>query len=120
MVAASLFEAQLLQEIIMTKLIFIEPSGDRVEITATIGENVMLAATAQGIAGINTECGGSCMCATCHCLVIEAANPLPDMQSDEGLTLEFAADQMHDNSRLICELTVTPEMDGTVFQVIGR
>jgi len=104
----------------MTKLIFIEPSGERQEITATIGDNVMLAATAKGVAGIDAECGGSCMCATCHCLVIEAANPLPDMQSGERDTLEFTADQMQDNSRLTCQLTVTPEMDGTVFQVIGR
>lgn len=104
----------------MTKLVFIEPSGNRHEITATVGESVMQAATAQGVAGLDAECGGSCMCATCHCVVINAATPVPDMQSDEADTLEFTAEEMQVNSRLTCQLTVTPEMDGTVFKVIGR
>ena len=104
----------------MTRIVFIEPSGDRREIDAVDGESVMQAATAHGIAGIDAECGGSCMCATCHCLVVEAANPLPKMQSAEADTLEFTAQQMHGNSRLTCQLTVNPAMDGTVFQVIGR
>lgn len=104
----------------MTRLVFIEPSGNRCEIDAADGESVMQAATAKGIAGIAAECGGSCMCATCHCIVVEAVNALPDMQSAEADTLEFTAHQMHDNSRLTCQLTVTPAMDGTVFQVIGR
>ncbi|WP_296644837.1 2Fe-2S iron-sulfur cluster-binding protein [Roseinatronobacter sp.] len=104
----------------MTKLVFIEPSGNRREITATVGESVMQAATANGVVGIDAECGGSCMCATCHCLVIEPPNPLPDMQSDEADTLEFTAEDMKDNSRLTCQVTVTPELEGIVFQVIGR
>lgn len=104
----------------MTKLVFIEPSGNRHEITATDGESVMQAATVQGVVGIDAECGGSCMCATCHSLVIDAPNPLPVMQSDEADTLEFTAQDMQENSRLTCQVTVTPELDGTVFQVIGR
>jgi 2Fe-2S ferredoxin len=60
------------------------------------------------------------MCATCHCLVIDALNSLPEMQSDEADTLEFTAEDMKENSRLTCQVTVTPELDGIVFQVIGR
>ncbi len=104
----------------MTKLIFIEPSGSRREISADLGQTVMQAATAQGIAGIDAECGGSCMCATCHCLVIEGASALPDMASAEADTLEFTAENMQANSRLTCQIAVTPALDGTVFQVIGR
>ena len=104
----------------MTKLVFIEPSGNRHEITATDGESVMHAATANGVVGIDAECGGSCMCATCHCLVLDSPTTLPDMQSDEADTLEFTAEGMQDNSRLTCQVTVTPELDGVVFQVIGH
>lgn len=104
----------------MTKLIFIEPSGTRREIIAQDGDSVMQAATAHGVAGIDAECGGSCMCATCHCRVSSTPNPLPEMQSDEADTLEFTAEQSHEDSRLTCQLTVTSDMDGTVFQVIGR
>lgn len=104
----------------MTKIVFIEPSGNRHEITATEGQSVMQAATAHGVVGIDAECGGSCMCATCHCLVIDAPNPLPEMQSDEADTLEFTAEDMKEDSRLTCQVTVTSELDGIVFQVIGR
>lgn len=103
----------------MTKLIFIEPSGHRREIEATTGESVMQAATAAGVDGIDAECGGSCMCATCHCLVIEAPGGLPAMESAEADTLEFTAEEMHDNSRLTCQIVVSEQIDETVFQVVG-
>jgi ferredoxin, 2Fe-2S len=103
----------------MTKLIFLEPSGKRREIVAVDGQSVMQAATSQGIVGLDAECGGSCMCATCHCLVIDAPTPLPQMGTDEADTLEFTANDMQENSRLTCQLEVTPAFNGTVFQVIG-
>lgn len=103
----------------MTKLIFIEPSGNRREIEATPGESVMQAATVAGVEGIDAECGGSCMCATCHCLVIEAPGGLPAMESAEADTLEFTAEEMRDNSRLTCQIAVSDQIAGTVFQVMG-
>ncbi|EAQ43662.1 ferredoxin, 2Fe-2S [Roseobacter sp. MED193] len=104
----------------MTKLTFIEPSGNRREIEADGGQSVMQAATAAGIEGIAAECGGSCMCATCHCLVCEAPGGLPEMESDEADTLEFTAEEMRETSRLICQIEVTTEIEGTVFKVMGR
>ncbi|MDF3542028.1 (2Fe-2S)-binding protein [Sulfitobacter sp. M62] len=104
----------------MTKLVFIEPSGMRREIEVTSGQSVMQVATTAGVAGIDAECGGSCMCATCHCLVVEAPVSLPKMETDEADTLEFTAEEMHDNSRLTCQLAVTEDLGGTVFKVIGR
>ncbi|MYM57548.1 2Fe-2S iron-sulfur cluster-binding protein [Thalassovita mangrovi] len=104
----------------MTKITFIEPNGTRREIEAADGQSVMLAATGAGIDGISAECGGSCICATCHCLVIDAPQDLPEMEDTERDTLEFTSDAMQDNSRLTCQVEVTPALDGAVFQVVGH
>lgn len=104
----------------MTKLVFIEHGGNRREVEAENGKSVMVAATAAGVDGIAAECGGSCMCATCHCLVIETPNELPGMEETERDTLEFTANDMQPNSRLTCQITVGPDMAGTVFEVVGN
>lgn len=104
----------------MITLTFVEPSGRRREITCEPGQSAMQAATQAGIEGIDAECGGSCMCATCHCLVLQSPRPLPAPESAEADTLEFAAEAPQATSRLTCQITVTPELDGTVFQVMGR
>lgn len=105
----------------MTKLIFIEPSGARRDVEAQPGDSIMLAATMAGVAGMAAECGGSCMCATCHCLVVEgpvdALSPMEDAERD---TLEFTAQAMRENSRLACQVTVSPALEGLVLQIVGH
>ncbi|MCB1362228.1 MAG: 2Fe-2S iron-sulfur cluster binding domain-containing protein [Rhodobacter sp.] len=102
----------------MVKVIFIEADGARREIDATPGEPLMYAAKDAGIAGIIAECGGSAMCATCHCYLIEAPQgPLPDPLIDEADTIEFNANDPRANSRLTCQITVTDALEGAVFQV---
>ena len=104
----------------MTKLTFIEPNGNRREIDVADGQSVMLAATGAGVDGIAAECGGSCICATCHCLIVEAPGGLPEMDDTERDTLEFTSDAMEEASRLTCQIEVTPALDGAVFQVVGH
>ena len=102
----------------MVKVIFIEADGATREIDATPGEPLMYAAKDAGIAGIIAECGGSAMCATCHCYLIEAPQgPLPDPLIDEADTIEFNANDPRANSRLTCQITVTDALEGAVFQV---
>jgi 2Fe-2S ferredoxin len=104
----------------MPKVTFIEPSGNRREIQAAPGQSLMLAATGAGVDGIAAECGGSCVCATCHCLVLEAPGGLPEMQDTERDTLEFTSNAMEARSRLTCQIEVTDALDGAVFQVVGH
>ena len=104
----------------MTRITFIEPSGQRREIDAAEGQSVMLAATGAGVDGIAAECGGSCICATCHCVVIEAPQGLPEMEDAERDTLEFTSDAMEAASRLTCQIVVTPALEGAVFKVVGH
>ena len=104
----------------MTKLTFIEPNGNRRKIDVADGQSVMLAATGAGVDGIAAECGGSCVCATCHCRVVEHGDALPTMEDAERDTLEFTSDAMEEASRLTCQIEVTPALDGAVFQVVGH
>lgn len=55
-------------------------------------------------------CGGMAMCASCQCYVI-SNHELPEMSDDED---DMLADAFHveDNSRLSCQLMITPELDG--------
>jgi ferredoxin, 2Fe-2S len=102
----------------MAQVTFIEADGTRRTIDAAEGQPLMISARNLGIRGIVAECGGSAMCATCHCYLIEApAGPLPAPRADEADTIEFNAHQPTEASRLTCQITVTPALEGAVFQV---
>lgn len=62
---------------------------------------------AEGTIGI---CGGMAMCASCQCYVL-SDNDLPPMSDDEEAMLSEAFD-VKENSRLGCQLQITPEMEG--------
>ncbi|WP_299225516.1 2Fe-2S iron-sulfur cluster-binding protein [uncultured Psychroserpens sp.] len=61
----------------------------------------------EGTIGI---CGGMAMCASCQCYV-KSEHELPEMQDDEEAMLSEAF-YVKDNSRLGCQLPITPEMEG--------
>jgi 2Fe-2S ferredoxin len=61
----------------------------------------------EGTIGI---CGGMAMCASCQCYVLNEIE-LPEMQDDEEAMLS-AAFYVKDNSRLGCQIQMTPEMEG--------
>ena len=61
----------------------------------------------EGTIGI---CGGMAMCASCQCYV-KTEHELPEMGIDEDMMLAEAF-YVEDNSRLGCQLQITPEMDG--------
>lgn len=102
----------------MVQVTFLEADGTSRAVSATIGEPLMIAARNVGVRGIVAECGGSAMCATCHCYVISAPDgALAAMKPDEVDTIEFNAHDPQDNSRLTCQITVTAALEGAVFQV---
>ncbi|OMP32623.1 MULTISPECIES: 2Fe-2S iron-sulfur cluster-binding protein [Mangrovimonas] len=55
-------------------------------------------------------CGGMAMCASCQCYVL-SDNELPEMQDEEEAMLAEAF-YVKDNSRLGCQIQMTPEMEG--------
>ncbi|ADZ72501.1 2Fe-2S iron-sulfur cluster-binding protein [Polymorphum gilvum] len=93
-------------------LVFIDSSGARREITSPEGQSLMETATMAGIPGIDADCGGACACATCQVYVAEEwVGKLPPIAEAEANMLEFAANRQA-NSRLACQIRLTPELDG--------
>lgn len=61
---------------------------------------------------IKAECGGACACATCHVYVAENwVDKLAEKTADEELSLDDAM-MVQDNSRLSCQIILTPEHEG--------
>ncbi len=55
----------------MPKVIYVSAAGVSTEVDAPVGTTVMGAALKNGVEGILAECGGVCMCSTCHVFVDE-------------------------------------------------
>ena len=99
----------------MPNITYVHTDGSREVIDVPVGTSVMRGAILNSIDGIVAECGGEMMCATCHVYVEEPQLRLTPQQSDdEKAMLEFTASERRPNSRLSCQLVVTPEMDGLV------
>lgn len=102
----------------MPNVIYIAHDGKQTTLDIPLGTSVMQAAVLHGVDGIVAECGGSCMCATCHVYVRDDQLALtPPMQADEDAMLEGTASPRRPNSRLSCQLVVSPEMDGLVVNM---
>ncbi|MBS9774566.1 MAG: 2Fe-2S iron-sulfur cluster binding domain-containing protein [Tenacibaculum sp.] len=61
----------------------------------------------EGTIGI---CGGMAMCASCQCYV-KSDHELPEMSDEEDAMLAEAF-YVEDNSRLGCQIQITPNLDG--------
>lgn len=60
-------------------------------------------------------CGGMAMCASCQCYVLNDKN-IPKKTDDEEAMLSEAF-YVKDNSRLGCQLIITPAMDGLKLEL---
>ncbi len=73
----------------------------------------MQAATDHNLPGIEADCGGLMTCGTCHVFVREPhASQLPPPHADELAMLDFTATPRQPNSRLSCQITLTPQLQG--------
>ena len=99
----------------MPRVTYIDVAGKETTLDIELGTSVMQAAVLNGVDGIVAECGGSCMCATCHVYVREdQLAKAPPLGPDEDAMLEGTASERKPNSRLSCQLVVSSEMDGFV------
>jgi 2Fe-2S ferredoxin len=105
----------------MPTITFIQPNNESRNIEARDGESAMQVATGNGIDEIVAECGGNAMCATCHVYVDEQwIDRLAPMSGDEDALLDGAAAERLPNSRLSCQITMAPELDGLVLRLPDR
>lgn len=97
-------------------LIFREPDGKEFTVEATPGQSVMEAAVMNGVPGIDGECGGCLSCATCHVFAPEGLGT-PD--ADEDAMLDCTEVPRGPRSRLSCQIPVTADLGGAVFDIPG-
>lgn len=96
----------------MPKINFKDKDGTSRTIEAPLGWTVMEAAVKNDVPGIEAECGGACACATCHVYVDDAwMDEVGGAEPMEQDMLDFASD-LRPNSRLSCQIKITPELDG--------
>ena len=105
----------------MPRVIFVQPDGATKDVEVAAGRHAMLAAISNGVRGIDGDCGATLSCATCHVYVDAAwADRLPEPGEDEMILLEGVAAERQPNSRLSCQIIVTPELDGLRLGVPTR
>ena len=94
--------------------------GER-RLDVPIGTTMMDAAVAAGIPGIEGECGGALMCATCHVTVDPAhLDRLPPVSAMEDDMLDMASAPREPSSRLSCQIVAEPALDGLSLSVPGE
>jgi 2Fe-2S ferredoxin len=97
----------------MISIRFINADGSVQDIQTAPGQSLMKAAVDANIRGIEADCGGSLTCATCHVMIgapwaAMLSKPVPD----ETDMLDFAASPVVPESRLSCQVQLTPALDG--------
>lgn len=101
-----------------TQVFFITASGERREVWARSGQNLMQAAVNNLVPGIVGECGGELSCATCHVYVEpDWLDLLEPVSPDEEVMLEATAAEPTHNSRLACQLRCSAKINGLTVRV---
>ncbi len=102
----------------MPEVIYRQPDGAERRIDVADGNSVMFGAMQNDVPGILAECGGVMSCATCHVYVDPAwLDRLPPPSADEEDMLDNTAAERRSNSRLSCQIEMTPGLDGLRVQV---
>ena len=93
------------------KLYVTDHDGNEQQIEGIDGWQLMEAIRDGGVE-IKAECGGACACATCHVYIDEEwKNKIPEKSEEEMDMLDLAFD-VQENSRLSCQIIITPNLEG--------
>lgn len=96
----------------MVKIVFKKDGKDDRLVEGDDGASLMQAALANDIGEILADCGGALSCATCHVYIADAWRArVGDADEEEKAMLEMAVDP-DERSRLSCQITLAPELDG--------
>jgi 2Fe-2S ferredoxin len=105
----------------LPKITYILPKGTARVIEVPLGKSVMQAAIDNRIEGILGECGGNCMCATCHVYVHpDFLSRIPAASNSEKAMLEITAAERRANSRLSCQIKAQENLDGLAIEIPAR
>jgi 2Fe-2S ferredoxin len=102
----------------MGRVTYIEFDGTVHTVEVEDGASLMSGAVANGVPGIDADCGGSCACATCHVHVhpewtSSVGGPATEA---EGELLQLAP-EVRDSSRLSCQIKMSAALDGIIVHL---
>jgi 2Fe-2S ferredoxin len=101
----------------MISVTFIAPDGTFRTVITEPGGSLMEAAIYDNVPGIDAECGGNRLCATCHVHVAEHWVVKIEPPITPELELLSEAPHLQKNSRLSCQIRLTTTLDGLVVAV---
>ncbi len=107
----------------MPKITFIMPDGSNKEIDAQNDWSIMQIAVDNNIDEIEGACGGGLACATCHVYVhpdwAQKVNEQDFAKCDEEEDMLDLAFNIHDTSRLGCQIRMNDALDGLIVALPG-
>ena len=98
---------------------YVQANGQITEADVPLGSSVMQGAVDHMIEGLAAECGGACSCATCEVYVDEAWMEVVGEACDIEKDMLAASSALRSNSRLSCQIEITPDLDGLVVAIPG-
>ncbi|SLN58814.1 2Fe-2S iron-sulfur cluster-binding protein [Oceanibacterium hippocampi] len=100
----------------LPKIRVTDREGDEYLIEADVGISVMENLRDHDF-GVEAICGGCCSCATCHVFVDDAW--LPKLQPKSEAEAELVGETIFHkpNSRLSCQIRMTPDLDGLALTI---
>ena len=98
----------------MSKITYIDSSGNSKTIDVANGLSVMEGAIQNNIPWIDADCGGGMACGTCHVYVKEEWLNKLDKPEDAEQDMIDMAFEPKKNSRLSCQLIVSDKLDGLI------
>jgi len=101
----------------MGRIVFVDRDGVSHPVVATTGRSIMQAAQDSLAPFLIGECGGSCICASCHAYIDFAwLRLLPPVSRNEAAMLD-AITTVRYNSRLTCQIVMNDSLDGIVVRI---
>jgi 2Fe-2S ferredoxin len=104
----------------MTRVSFITPAGDSVELDVTGDGSLMQAARDNDVPGIDGDCGGCMVCGTCRVVIEPVWNDRLPAQSAAELEILENAVNTEPFSRLTCQIHVSEALEGIVLRIPER
>ncbi|MBN3279434.1 FDX2 protein, partial [Polyodon spathula] len=102
----------------VVNVVYVDRSGRRIPVKGRVGDNVLYLAHKHGIE-LEGACEASLACSTCHVYVSDGYQdklPEPDEREDDMLDM---APLLQENSRLGCQIILTPELEGMELTLRG-
>jgi len=105
----------------MPTLLITTPDGAEHDVSAQPDRSLLQIVDDARLDGLVAECGGSCLCSTCHCIVHEDdVSRVAPPGDDENQMLDFTATDREPGSRLACQLKIDASHEGLRVRIAQR